>query len=143
MDSPLDVIDLFIELLIWLGFILGGLCFLALLIMRAARGGWIETEAVLVEGDPNGTVAPTSDASSTSVRWMTEDGVLYSAVLHPDDIDEARDPETLRVFYSRRAPHRFRMNAAPHGEKVLLVLGIVLVGAGALATIVSIVLLFV
>ena len=139
MDSPLDVIDLFIELLIWLGFILGGLCFLALLILRAARGGWIETEAVLVEGEGTGT----DDASTTSVRWMTEDGVLYSAVLHPDDVDEARDPETLRVFYSRRAPHRFRMSSAPHGEKVLLVLGIVLVGAGALATIVSIVLLFV
>ena len=134
MDSPLDVIDLFVELLIWLGFILGGLCFLVLVILRAARGGWVETEAVLVEAEDN---------SSPSVRWMTEDSVLYSAVLHPDDVDEARDPETLRVFYSRRAPHRFRMTSAPHGEKVLLVLGIVLVGAGALASIVSIVLLFV
>lgn len=132
MNSPLDVVDLLVELLTWIGLLLGGACLLTLLILRGARGGWVETEAVVVD-----------DGDGALVRWMTVEGELHSGIFEADDAGDTFDPDQLRIFYSRRAPHRYRLHAAAHGERVLQLLAFVLLGIGGVSFIVSIVLLFI
>ena len=132
MSHVLDLVENLAELFTWIGLLLGAGCLTAMLILRAARSGWVETDAVIV--DENG---------SEQLRWMTTDGELHKRDLHPDERSTIADPDELHVHYHRRAPHRVRFEVVGHGEKVLRALGLILVGIGVLSFIVSLVALFI
>jgi len=132
VSHVLDLVENLAELFTWIGLLLGVGCLVAVLILRAARSGWVETDAVVVEH--NGTA---------QLRWMTTEGELHTRELHPDEQSTIADPDELHVHYHRRAPHRIRFDVVGHGEKVLWALGFTLVGLGVLSFIVSLVILFV
>ena len=131
MSSALDLVEILAELFSWIGLILAALCFFVLLVLRSTRGGWDETEAVIitVDGQPQ-------------LRWMAIDGTLHSRELHPDEAASLADPEQLHVHYNRRSPHRVRFDVVGHGEKVLRALAFIFLGIGATSLIVSLVALF-
>jgi hypothetical protein len=132
VSHVLDLVENLAELFTWIGLLLGAGCFVAVLILRAARSGWVETDAVVVE-----------ENGSAQLRWMTTDGELHKRALHPDEQSIIADPDELHVHYHRRAPHRVRFEVIGHGEKVLRAIGFILVGLGVLSLIVSLVVLFV
>ncbi|WP_213815564.1 hypothetical protein [Glaciihabitans sp. dw_435] len=132
--TALKLIELLAELFTWIGFLAGGACLLTLVIVRAARGSWVETDAVLVDAPGSG---------GTLVRWMTDEGTLHTAELTPDELADIKDPDALQIHYSRRSPDRMRIGSHTDGEKVLRVTGLVLVGLGVIAVIVSIITLFI
>jgi len=135
VDNVFGTLGLIAELFTWIGFTVGGICLFILLILRGARGPWVETDAVLVLGD---------DATETDeVRWMSEDGGLHAHRIRAHEREEISDPEQLRIFYSKREPHIGRLEARTDGERVLRLLSWVLLGVGAAAVVLSLVLLIV
>jgi hypothetical protein len=132
VSHVLDLVENLAELFTWIGLLLGVGCLIVVLILRAARSGWVETDAVVVE-----------ENGSSQLRWMTTDGELHKRELHPDEHSAITDPDELHVHYHRRAPHRVRFEVVGHGEKVLRALGLILIGIGALSFVVSLVVLFV
>lgn len=132
MSSVRDLVEILAELFGWIGLILSVLCFLALLILRSTRGSWEETEAVVVD-----------DGAIPELRWMTTEGILHTRELNPDEREAMSDPEQLHIHYSRRAPHRIRFEVVGHGEKVMRALGFIFLGIGAVAFIVSLIVLFI
>jgi hypothetical protein len=119
------------EVFTWVGLSLGALLLIAALIVRAIAGRWIETDAILVDG-----------AETASVRWMSADG-LHLQPLTSAERDDLSESEGLRIFYQQRDPSRMRLDAVGHGERVLRLLGLLLLGIGVLGFVVSMALIFV
>ena len=132
MSNVHDLVGNLAELFTWIGLVLGGILFLVVLILRVARGGWEETDAVVVD-----------DSGTPQLRWMTTQGVLHSRHLSVDENSAIADPDELHVHYNKRNPEHIRFDAAGHGEKVLRALAFILTGIGVVAAIVSLVLLFI
>lgn len=120
------------ELFTWIGLLIGGLCFLILLITRAVRGPLVETEAVLA-AEPDGVY----------LRWLADDGLLRARRLAEHERAEVSDPEELRVFYRRHSPSDVSLDPVDHAERVLRMLGLVFLGVGVLAIVASVVALLV
>jgi hypothetical protein len=107
------------------GLVLGALCFVISMAVRAADGDWIETTAVIVpEGD--------SGPQALLARWMAHDGSLHSRRLHDHEIDEVHELEAFPVFYSRDSPHRMRFGRKNEAARIFWLLFIVLAGVGLL-----------
>ena len=132
MNSVLDLVGILAELFTWVGLILGVLCLLVVMILRLTRLSWIETDAVIVE-----------ESGSAQLRWMTTEGTLHTRILDDGERSEIDDPDELHVHYHRHAPDRIKFEATGHGEKVLRALGLILLGIGIAAIIVSLVVLFI
>lgn len=130
MKSVLDLVGAIAELLTWVGISLGLMLLLASLVVRAASGRWIETDAILVDG-----------ADEASVRWMSADGLHLHPITNAERSDFA-SPDGVRIFYQKRDPDRMRLEAMGHGERVLRLLGLLLFGLGILAFVVSMALIF-
>ncbi|MCU1406196.1 MAG: hypothetical protein JWQ43_2499 [Glaciihabitans sp.] len=132
MSNVHDLVGNLAELFTWIGLSLGVVLFLVVLVMRIARGGWVETDAVVVD-----------DFGTPQLRWMTTEGELHTRHLDAEENDAITDPDELHVHYNKHAPQHVRFEAAGHGEKVVRALAFILTGIGALAAVVSLVLLFV
>lgn len=132
MSNVHDLVGNLAELFTWIGLSLGLILFLVVLVLRIARGGWEETDAVVVD-----------DAGTPQLRWMTTEGVLHTRHLSSEENDAIADPDELHVHYSKRTPEHIRFEATGHGEKLIRALAFILTGIGILAAVVSLVLLFI
>lgn len=128
MGSAQDIIGIAAELFTWIGFGGAALCFLGLLIVRASLGKPVSSEGVLAETD-----------EGTQLRWLADDGLLRSRALTDSEAAEAIDPDELLVYYRRRTPDTVELQRVDHAERVLGLLGLILLGVGVLATVVSVV----
>jgi hypothetical protein len=133
VNNTLEFVGVLAEVFTWVGLVLGGFCLFSLLVVRAFGGRWVETDAVAVEGDRAGEMR---------LRWMSEGG-LHERSVSQDEHDRMAGPDGVRLFYNVRDPGRARFDAVGHGEKTLRLLAWLLLGLGALALVVSIVLIFV
>lgn len=126
MGSVQEVIGVAAELFIWIG--LGGaaVCFISWLLVRAAQGKPVSSEAVLAESD-----------TGTQLRWLAEDGLLRSRPLTEQERAELGDPDELVVHYRHRSPDLVGLQPIDHAEGVLRLLGLILLGVGVLAIVVS------
>ena len=112
----------------WIGFGGAALCFLGWLIVRASLGKPVSSEAALAETD-----------DGTHLRWLADDGVLRTRKLTASETAEATDPDELFVYYRRRTPDSVELQRVDHAERVLRLLGFILLGVGVVATVVSVV----
>lgn len=121
-----EVLGIAAELFIWIG--LGGaaLCFIILLLVRAVQGKSVSSEGVLAESD-----------AGTQLRWLADDGLLRSRPLTEAERAEVTDPDELLVYYRRRSPDTVDLQPVDHAEGVLRMLGLILLGVGVLAMIIS------
>jgi hypothetical protein len=126
-----DLVGTVLELFTWIGFGVAALCAFAILFWRSAEGDYESTDAIVVTED-DGLVA----------RWMTDDAVEHRP-LDPHEIDEIKGADKVPVFYSRRVPGRMRLQRRSTGEKILWLLMAITAGVGVIATVVSLVLLFI
>ena len=126
MTSAQDILGIAAELFIWLGFGGTALCFLILLVVRAVQGKSVSSEGALAETD-----------TGTQLRWMADDGLLRSRQLTESERAEITDPDELLVFYRRHSPDTVELQPVDHAEGVLRMLGLILLGVGVLALLLS------
>jgi hypothetical protein len=131
VGSFLDIAGMLAELFTWIGLGAAVVCFLALLILRAVDGRWIETDAVVLQ-----------EAPEIRLRWMSTAG-LHERLLSPHERHHVSGSEGLRVYYRERKPAHTRFEASGDGEKTLRLLGFLFLGIGVLALVISIVLVFI
>ena len=126
MSSPQEVIGIAAELFIWTGFGGAAFCFIILLMVRAFQGKPVSSEAALAESE-----------SGTQLRWLADDGLLRSRPLTEAEQAENLDADELLVYYRRRNPDTVDLQPVDHAERVLRMLGLILLGVGVVAFIVS------
>lgn len=131
MSTPLDFLANLAELFSWIGLGLGVVFLLLWLTVRSVSGQWIATDAEVVD-----------DSGTVSLRWMSREG-LHQRQISPDDHDNLGRAERVRLFYSQHAPDRIRYDRIGHGENVLRLLTVLLLGLGVVAFVASLILLIV
>lgn len=130
MEEPTGILELLAEVFTWIGFSVGVLALLIRLVVQAADGTWVRTQAVLIGESPR-----------MRVRWIAHDGVIRERELdrsEQDQLGAADDPE---LYYQRRSPDRTRLESVSHAARILLIVGIIFFGVGIVATALSILLL--
>ena len=124
-------IGLILELLTWVGFGIAALILIAYLVARAARAAWIETDAVVV-----------AEGSELRLRWLSDDRELFDRLVEPDERALIGDKDHCEIRYSRFSPWKSRLKAENRAVRALGILTIVFVGIGVVASVASIVVLF-
>lgn len=132
MDKTRDIVGILAEVFTWIGLVPGILCLLALWMLRLARGEWVETEAVVVEGE-----------RGQRLRWMSHDGAMHARGMTAAERERAVDADALRIHYRRRSPSRAHLDPIDQDMRTLRLLSFILLGVFVLATIVSLAVLFV
>jgi len=124
-------IGLILELLTWVGFGIGVLLLVGYLIARAARAAWVETDAVVV-----------AEGSELRLRWLSDDRELFERLVEPDERALIGDKDHCEIRYSRFSPWKSRLKADSRAVRALGILTVVFVGIGVVASVASIVVLF-
>ena len=121
-----DVVGLVLETLSVLGFAVGALCLVIGVAIRLADGQWVATTAVVLR-----------DAGSPLVRWLTEEGSLFTRPLDADESDHVGGADEASVYYSRRVPDRMRFTRRNEAERVFLLVFVVATALGVLSVVAS------
>ena len=124
-------IGLILELLTWVGFGIGVLLLVGYLIARAARAAWVETDAVVV-----------AEGSELRLRWLSDDRELFDRLVEPEERALIGDKDHCEIRYSRFSPWKSRLKADSRAVRALGILTVVFVGIGVVASVASIVVLF-
>lgn len=124
MSTASTTVGLLAEILTIVAFPTGLILLIIAVLIRAIRGGWFEVEA-LVDG--------------SELRWLGVDGAFYRQELTADELTSLRQDELRTVFCRTSSPFRAHLERVAHDEKALRMLGIVFLGVGVAAVIMSIV----
>ncbi len=119
------------ELFTWVGFGVGALLLVGYLLARAARAGWVATDAVVV-----------ADGVERRLRWLSDDRELFERLVEPEERALIGDKDHCEIWYSRFSPWKSRLTADHRAVRALGILTIVFAALGVLASVGSIVLLF-
>lgn len=126
-----NVVDVVIELFTWVGLGAGILLAVAALILYVADGTWLPVRAVVEDVDDHRVV-----------RWFDEHGGVNEAPLSPHDDARIGDADMADVFARRGAVHRMRLTRSSPLVRFVALLAAGVLGLGAVASALSIVLLF-
>ena len=124
-------IGLILELFTWVGFGIGALLLVGYLIARAARAAWVETDAVVV-----------AEGSELRLRWLSDDRELFDRLVEPEERVLIGEKDHCEIRYSRFSPWKSRLKADNRAVRALGILTVVFVGIGVVASVASIVVLF-
>lgn len=97
-----------------------GFLLLALLI-RLADGRWLRTDAVVVDHEDGSTV-----------RWFAE-GAFHERRLGSAEREHVVNPDEEPAYYKEREPGRLRLHEPPVGRRVILLVGLIMLGIAAVA----------
>lgn len=132
MTDPYDAVSLIAEAFTWVGFSIGALLLIIGLIPLALSRRWVETEGVVIAGQPG----------ADTYRWIDNDGEVREGV--DDELRPPREPgDDVTVYFDSWRPWKGRLDSPHNDGKAIRVAGLVLLAVGALSVIVSIVLMFV
>jgi len=121
-----DIVGLVLETLTLLGFAVGGICLAVAIVIRLADGQWIATTGVVLR-----------DPGAPLVRWLTEEGSLFTRPLDDHESDHVGSADEAPVFYSRRVPDRVRFTRRHDAERVFWLVFAVATGLGVVSLIAS------
>ena len=127
MTSAATTIGLLAEVFTIVGFACAAACFIILTAIRLSRGPWQSTPAAISEGRLN---------------WLSPDGDVRSRALTQAELRLTHDHDNLEVFHRKRSSADCHFKKSAPDEVLLLTLGIIFGGLGALAVVASIVVLF-
>lgn len=129
MDIPLAA-SLISELVATLGLVCGSAVYLAGLFVSGARRVWIKTDGVIAMAGPQ-----------MVIRWFDSTGeIRESPTTHPA-IAPHETGIDIPLWFHARHPGRFRLDSPDLDGKALRVIGLVLLGAGVVSTLVGLALL--
>ncbi|WP_295783660.1 hypothetical protein [uncultured Microbacterium sp.] len=126
-----NALDALIEIFTWVGLGGGALLALAAVVLLLADGTWLPARAV-VEDVEGGRV----------VRWFDDDGGVNEAPLSAHDEEKIGRADMADIFYRRGTAHRMRLTRSSPSVRFVSLLAAGVLGLGAVAFVVSIVLLF-
>jgi len=129
MDSAIDALA---EIFSWVGFGLGALVAGIALVMYLFDGTWLPARGV-VEDSEHGRI----------VRWFDEDGGVNAAHLSHEQERAISGKDMADIFYRRGARGKMRLTQGSPAVRAIAYLALGLIGLGAAALIVSLVLIFV
>ncbi len=132
MQEPIALVGLLAEVLTWVGFAVGALALFIRLIVKAVEGTWIRTQVVLTE-----------ESDGTRVRWVAHDGAIRERRLDASELHQVTADDEPEMYYRWRSPDRIRVDAVSHPSRILLFVGLIFIGVGVVAIILSIVLLII
>jgi len=126
--GALDLVSMVAEVITWIAFGLGGACLVVAVMLRLVDGTWLPTDAVVVD----------NESGASTVRWFAE-GEFHQRHLSPEERAHVTAPDEQPAFYRRHTPERLRLERIRPIRRVFATLTLVLLGIGAIATIVSVV----
>ncbi|MCC4250337.1 MULTISPECIES: hypothetical protein [Microbacterium] len=126
-----NVVDVVIELFTWVGLGAGVLLAVAALILYVADGTWLPVRAVVEDVDGHRVV-----------RWFDENGGVNEAPLSPHDDARIGRADMADIFARRGSRHRMRLTSFSPLVRFVALLATGVLGLGAVAFLVSIILLF-
>lgn len=126
-----NALDALIEIFTWVGLGGGSLLALVAVVLLLADGTWMPARAV-VEDVEGGRV----------VRWFDDDGGVNEAPLSAHDDQKIGHADMADIFYRRGTAHRMRLTRSSPGVRFVSLLAAGVLGLGAVAFVISIVLLF-
>jgi len=139
MTTPLDAASLVLEVLSWVGLIIGVPLLIGGYVRRLAFSGWTETMAVIVSRQPIPD-APGDDSSAAHVfRWLGDDGHLYELPADTEETAHLEEGDDVTVFVNPRRPDQARTDPAHREGHLLRLLGFIFLGVGVLSVVLSIV----
>jgi hypothetical protein len=130
--ESMDALMLITELFGWIGIGAGALMLVVGYVRGAFFRGWRETLGVVV----------LDDAGHRAYRWLGDDNVLYQAPAHEDETQSLEPGDELTVYVNPRDPAVGRADEPTHEGRAFRTTGWILLGAGLLAIVLQIVLLF-
>ncbi len=128
MDAA-EVISVVAEVIGWIALAVAVACLLLALLIRLADGPWRRTEAVVVDEE---------DGTST-IRWFAEDA-FHERRLSAGERAHVADPDEEITYYKQRDPDRLRLHEPPAGRRILLAVGLVMLGIATAAGVLGLVL---
>ena len=128
MDEAFDAV---VEVFTWVGFGLGALLAGIALVIYLFDGTWLPVRAV-VEDSEHGRL----------VRWFDEDGAVNEAHLSHEQEHALAGKDMADVFYRRGSSGRMRLTQGSPLVRAVALLAAGLIGLGAVALVLSWVLLF-
>jgi uncharacterized protein YjeT (DUF2065 family) len=130
MDDPVASVSLIVEAFSWIGIALGVVLVALGLLRGAYYRGWRKTSGVVV----------VDDAGHRAYRWLGEDAVLYEAPADEDDTQVLDPGDGIEVYVSPRDPSVGRIDDPRHEGRALRISGWILLGLGAVSSVLSLVL---
>lgn len=127
----MDAVEAVAEIFTWIGFGAGAALAGVALIAYLLDGTWLPARAA-VEPTDSGPVA----------RWFDEDGGVNEAPLTHEQEHEIGDADWAEVFVRRGSRNRMRLTRRSPLVRAMALLAAGLIGVGAVALILSLVLLF-
>ncbi|WP_394554243.1 hypothetical protein ACDF64_06610 [Agromyces sp. MMS24-JH15] len=125
MDG-LEVANLALEIIGWVG-VAGGIVALAVaLVVHAADNGWAETSVVVVDDDERGAV----------VRWLDSEG-MHEHELSEHEHGALGDPDEAVAWTNTGG--RIRFERRSHALRVWWMIALLLLGIGVVSLVVSLV----
>ena len=124
-----NALDAILEIFSWVGFLAAGVFALTGLVVWAADGSWLPTQAYL-------------DDDGVTARWIAADGDVNTATLTDADAGVFAGADRADVWY--RHGWKGRMRTTPRPPHLRLLWGMAAGGfaVGAIASIVSLIALF-
>ena len=132
MTDPIAAAGAIAELFTWIGVLLGGMALVA---------GFIRGALMRNPRTHRGVVVDTEEHSVT-FRWFGEDGGIHESNGPPPRRQNVAVGDDVTVYTPRSRPEHGRIDPVDHLGRTLRVTGWVLLGIGALAAVLSVVLLF-
>lgn len=100
-------------------------CLFVALLIRLADGRWTRTDAVVVD-----------DESGAAIRWFA-DGSFHERRLGAGERAHVVNPDEEVAYYKEREPDRLRLHEPPLGRRIILTIGLMMLGVAIVAGVVG------
>jgi hypothetical protein len=116
------------EVIGWIALAIAIGCLLVALLIRLADGAWRRTDAVVVD----------QESGTSTIRWFAE-GSFHERRLGAGERAHVANPDEETAYYKEREPDRLRLHEPPVGRRIILTIGLVMLGIATVAGVLGLV----
>jgi hypothetical protein len=116
------------EVIGWIALAMALGCLLVALLIRVADGPWRRTDAVVVDEESGGS----------TIRWFAE-GSFHERRLGAGERAHVVNPDEEPAYYKEREPDRLRLHEPPVGRRIILTIGLIMLGIATVAGVLGLV----
>jgi hypothetical protein len=126
-----DIVSMLSEVFTIVGLLVGIPLYIAGVSMRGFGNRWVQTDGVIAQS-----------ARGPVIRWFDTDGEVHEALADSHEAANLSTGDDIPVWFRPHTPSRGRTHPPDHDGKALRLTGLILIGVGAGAAVLGIVLLF-
>ncbi len=120
MDAA-ELTSVVAEVIGWIALAVALLCLFVALLIRLADGRWLRTDAVVVD-----------EQDGATIRWFAG-GSFHERRLGAGERAHIVNPDEEAAYYKEREPDRLRLHEPPVGRRIILMIGLIMLGIAAVA----------